>query len=308
MFVKMRYMSRRKVILGEKHHWWPQSLSKYWANERGLIHRINHEGVVQKIPPKKIARITNGHNFVFKDSPLLNATFEHDFDQADRDFPPIIESFEELRIIHEKEIPKTKNNHIHTQSCNNELFERILACLVSLVVRSPKFRNSAKQSITLFRKNINSTELKQLISLNIGSKYKEITRFLGSKGKLIFFFSLSREFIFGDGFYHNVPLGGVKNSYDVRFLIPLLPNISVLYIRPWQYTPEPRIFTLWADKELTSLMNDTIQIYSNEYLFYKSNKPELIDSFIQKEHCIFDGYDPIDQLINNIPGIRQSLF
>ena len=49
--VKEAALKKRKVIKGEKHHWWPKGLSKYWENERGLVQRIDIKGEV--IPPSQ---------------------------------------------------------------------------------------------------------------------------------------------------------------------------------------------------------------------------------------------------------------
>lgn len=125
-------------------------------------------------------------------------------------------------------------------------------------------------------------------------------------GKIRFFFSESSEFIFGDGFYHNISIDGVCCEPDIRILVPLTPNLTVLYVRPMAYMVEPKLMTRLASHELVMRVNETVQIYSKEYLFYRSEKPTLSKHFFTREHLIFSGADPIDQLIDSIPGVGDA--
>jgi len=292
-------MNKRKLIRGEKHHWWPKCLSKHWVNERGFINRITPQGNVNELPPSKIARISNGHNFLMEETSPVDHTFEQEFDRTDADFPMIINWLNELRQNHtlsnmnEEEAYFTHNYEI-------ELLNRLSNCMVSLVVRSPKFRNN-----TVLRGQINKSEQKRLIAANIRHKQEELSKSLNMQGKFIIFFSKSKEFIFGDGFYNNIPMSDVHLSHDVRILVPITPSMAVLYIRPMMYMSEPKLMSIYVDHDIVMLVNKMIQIYSKECLFYRAEKPILNEYFIAKKHLTVVNNDPIDQLIDSIPGVNR---
>jgi hypothetical protein len=159
--------------------------------------------------------------------------------------------------------------------------------------------------IERIRGPINKKEQKQLIAANMRHKLEEITESLMGQGKFVVFFSESSEFIFGDGFYHNIPMDGKQCSCepDLRILVPLILNLTVLYVRSMAYMVEPKLMTRLASRDFVILVNETVQIYSKEYLFYRSKKPTLSEHFFTKDHLIFSYNDPIDQLIDSIPGV-----
>lgn len=55
----------RKLLKGEKHHWWPKGLSKYWGNEQGLVYRKDSSGKIIRSKPKAFGQISDGHNILF---------------------------------------------------------------------------------------------------------------------------------------------------------------------------------------------------------------------------------------------------
>jgi hypothetical protein len=297
-------MSKRKLIRGEKHHWWPVGLSQHWANEFGFVHRITPNGAIQEAPPKKLASISDGHNITFKELPSFEHTFEQEYDRADTDFPMIIKMLDDLRQRH----PKEKVNEVDIyfpHRCEMDFLNRLCGCLVSLVVRAPKFRNSIVGFFNAIGSTIVNYEHKRTIAMNMVRKQEEITASLNGSGKFVVLFSESSEFIFGDGFYHNISMNGVHCSPNVRMLVPLTPNLAILYVRPMAYMPEPRLMTRLANRDLVMMINETVQIYSKECLFYKSEKPTLSEHFVTREHLEFTAGDPVDELIESIPGVGR---
>ena len=302
-------MKSRRLIRGEKHHWWPACISKLWANEDGIVHRITSNGYVQPISPNKLARISDGHNIVVgKEGSPFDGTFEHEFDDADTWFPAVVNWLDGLKHHTPTEIP-FQSGYYFPQNSEREQLSRLCVCLVSLAIRSPTFRNETTLLINSLMQSYKpgKKELKTIMAANMVGKLKETSESLFGSGKFIVLFSDSVEFIFGDGFYHNISMNGVRCSPDVRILMPLTPTMAVLYVRPMVLTPEPRIMTRLAERDLVELINETVQVYSREYLFYRSDKPELREFFVRGEHLVYSTNDPIDNLVDSIPGVQRFL-
>ena len=301
----MSPIKMRTFVPGERHHWWPMSVSKFWTDEQGLIGCISSSGKFHRTPPIKTARISDGHNFKMGSS-CWDHTIEGKFDHPDSNFPRIVEFLENLVKCHESGVP-TNQPGFHAQSCTEPHLHMLCECLVSLVVRSPKFRKGIVSFVEHLRNKVGKKEYKPLITANIGQKYSLITRNLSARGKFLVIFSDSAEFVFGDGFYNNLSVSS-QSMHSVTILAPVTPNISVLYALPMQYMTEPRLVTLKADEGLVALLNETIQVYAKDWLFYKAMKPKLSESFSCTEHLVYSKRDPIEELVEQIPGIpnRQS--
>lgn len=67
------------------------------------------------------------------------------------------------------------------------------------------------------------------------------------------------------------------------------------------YRTNPRLISFETDKETVALINHSVQVYSKEYLFFKTQKPELIDDFKLGAHRIYSyESDPLKKLITSI--------
>ncbi|MCS6067385.1 DUF4238 domain-containing protein [Klebsiella variicola subsp. variicola] len=135
-------MKHEKSLKTERHHWWPQTISKYWGNSRGFINRVNAKGESTEVKPKSLAVIKNGHIIKFSDNPEKRSSFDQNFecffDKADSNSNAIIKLLSEIRIKHfqcESE-SSTKSN-----ICSSEEHELLIEIIVSLAVRSPMYRD-----------------------------------------------------------------------------------------------------------------------------------------------------------------------
>ena len=135
--------------------------------------------------------------------------------------------------------------------------------------------------------------------------YGSFIESLKSGGKIVLLFTDTKEFIFGDGFYHNL-VSNTDNAVFTRILAPLTPRLAVLYTCPMAYNPDPPLVTRRAKDDLVQLINSTVQIYSKECLFYRSEVPELSRHFTSHEHLEYNSGDPVDDLIKNIPGVNYG--
>ena len=294
-------MANRPLIPGERHHWWPKSLSQYWTDDEGLISRIDTEGKISRSTPIATARISDGHN-IRLGSPW-DTTFEQDFDRPDSSFPRVVALLESLVEVHFQCGPTQESGYC-AHACEESDLNTLCECLVSLAVRSPKFRQGVVGFVQYVRSSVPKEELKRLIAINMRQTYSLIIENSLGHGKFLVLFSNSGEFIYGDGFYHNLSSGSQHMS-NSRILIPLTPRIAVLYAMPTEYMVEPRLVTLEAGDEMVSMVNETVQIYSKECLFYRFEQPGLTDYFLRREHLEYSSKDLIETLVEQIPGVKS---
>lgn len=292
----------RKLIRGEGHHWWPMSLSRYWTNEKGRIGRITPNDRAKFISPKGIAKIGDGHNILFDEPSPWESTFEDDFDSSDSDFPGVVDWLGALTQQHTDGGEIQSHESYRTHDAADEDLSLLTSCLSSLVVRSPRYRNAMTSAAESFRGPLGKKELKRLAAFNLLHKQEGLSKALGHRGKFVVLFSQESEFIFGDGFYNNIPHDVVVVG-SLRILAPITPSIAVLFARPLQFAVEPRLMTRLVNMKEVHSINETVQIYSKDYLFFRTDRPELSEHFAQNEHLTFEEGDPVDAWISDIPGV-----
>ena len=296
-------MNKRPLIRGERHHWWPCSLSQYWTDEEGLIHRIDTDGSISRSTPRKTGRISDGHNIRF-DSSTWDHTFEQDFDRPDSKFPDVVRWLTSITRNHPAAEESRNLSLHHHHPCKDSDLEQLCECLVSLAVRSPKFREGIVRLTEFVRSSVAKEEHKRIVAANLYQTYRLITHNTLGHGKFVVFVSESKEFIFGDGFYHNLSSNS-QHMFNCRILAPLTPKLAVLYVLPMEYNPEPRLVTRRVDSDTVATINETVQIYSKECLFYRFEQPMLNDYFLAREHQVYVDGDPVDELMVAIPGVRS---
>ncbi|MCM5679977.1 hypothetical protein M8A51_10575 [Schlegelella sp. S2-27] len=76
-----------------------------------------------------------------------------------------------------------------------------------------------------------TSERNALIGLNMRNSHRVIADSIKSRGKFVAVYSQGREFVFGDGFFHNVK--NVQNVlWSPELFVPITPHVSVLVCRP----------------------------------------------------------------------------
>jgi hypothetical protein len=238
-------MSKRALIPGERHHWWPKSLSQHWTDAEGMISRIDTEGKVSRSKPTATARISDGHNI--RIAPPWDTTFEQYFDRPDSSFPDVTNLLKFLVASHRERASVKESGHC-VHACKESDLQCLCECLVSLAVRSPKFRQGILATAQYVRSHVPKEEHKRLIAANLWQTYSLIIRNKLGGGKFLVLFSGSKEFIFGDGFYHNLSHNS-QYMFGCRILLPLTPKITVLYVLPMEYMTEPRLVTQEASDD-----------------------------------------------------------
>jgi hypothetical protein len=161
------------------------------------------------------------------------------------------------------------------QPSTDEQFGQLVEGLISLAIRSPMTRESAVSVAEHYRGPLPERERNSLIAVNLRDMHRRAVQAFGVRGKATAILSPDREFIFGDGFYHNLNSPSMA-PHSARILAPLTPRLSVLYALPTQYRPEPRLSTLVIGADEAAALNDVVQVYARERLFYRADRPDLI--------------------------------
>ena len=289
----------------KNHHWWPKGVSSFWKDADGCVARISPNGELLRQPPKNFGVIGHGHSIKLGrkpgDSTAFDYNFESEFQHADDNFPSTIRWLEGL----ERESRPNESiltNRFLTQDDPEEKLSLLVEGLISLAIRGPMYRSAAVRLAEHFRGPLPTRERNALVGLNMHGHQRTFVTAIGTRGKFAVIYSPERELIFGDGFFHNItsPAGA---PYSPKILVPLTPNISVLFARPSIYTTKPRLSTLVITPDEAERLNQTVQIYAKEMLFYRSEKPTIIDEFRQNQHLQYGEPNPIDVLIHSIPGV-----
>lgn len=302
-----------KILKSERHHWWPVCLSEHWKNANGIVHWLLPDGSVRTAPPKNFGVIGNGHliklaNRRGETSPW-DENFEQEYALADTNFPRLIDW---LRGLSRKQVENapTRADRFLSQPASDEQISLLVECLVSLAVRSPMNRAAAVGLAEKLRGPIPEPERSALIGSNMRRAHGRAVKSIGTRGKYVVLFSPEREFIFGDGFFHNITTPG-NAPLSPQVLAPLTPEISVLIAVPMQYSPEPRLTTIVVSREEADVLNRTVQVYAGDALFYRDERPELTEEFSLGKHCSYSHPgNPIATFIHSIPGVppRDTTF
>lgn len=292
-------------LKSERHHWWPRCVSSRWATEDGTIGWVKPDGSCIRVAPKNLAVIVNGHHIKLgsqrNDSTPWDTSFEDVFDLADSNFPNVISWLESLdrQFMPDREL----RDRFLAQCASDDQLRLLTECVVSLAVRSPMNREASVSLAQHLRGPIPNPERNALVGLNMRRSQRLIADTVSGHGKYAVVFSNGREFIFGDGFFHNVR-AVVNPPIAPKIFVPITPCVSVIVTRPTSFAVQPRISTIVVSDEEVDVCNHAIQVYSRQALYFRSHRPKVEDVFSCNEHLEYSRPDnPIDNLIGSIPGM-----
>ncbi len=248
----------------------------------------------------------NGHFIKLGNDPAVgspwDSSFEAEFQSADNDFPRVIDWLSSLDRC-DPPLDRPVGTRILPQSAEDQQFSTLVECLVSLAVRSPMYRERVVAPAEDSRGSLPKRERNSLIGTNIRRALRSAVTNIGGSGKAMVIFSPEREFIFGDGFFHNL-FGPGEHWHHPKMFVPLTPWMSVLFTRPIGYLMDPRLVTMVASPAETDELNYAVQVYARDMLFYRSERPLVDESFACGKHQVFaNDRNPVDTLIYEIPGI-----
>lgn len=275
-------------LVNAVHHWWPQTVSKFWADENGLTYRVSFDGVLLPSQPKSFGGIRNDNNIKLGGAPTpWDHSFESTFDKADGAFSALIEWLQSLKSrFSANAVPFEER--LDPIIITDEQHKTLTECLASLIARSPSLRHSLRLTAEYYQSlmGVKYPVPQSLIGLNARGGQEHIGRTMSGRGKLAVLLSGESEFIFGDGFLHNVSSAN-NPPHNLRCLIPLTPEIAILYTCPGQYRTRPRAFVMNLTPQEVSFVNLTVQIYAKQYLFFREIYPVLSEEFTCGEHRTF---------------------
>lgn len=294
-------------LKSERHHWWPECVSKYWADAQGGVHWLLPSGETRRSAPKNFGLIGNGHMIKLGDDPaegtVWDSSFEAEFQTADDNFRKIIDWLDTLDRC-DPPLERPIRDRLVVNEASDELFAKMIECLISLAARSPMYRERGVALAESLRGPLPERERNALIGANIQRALRTAVRNIGGRGKAMVIFSPDREFIFGDGFFQNLTVQGEHWHYP-KLLVPLTPWISVLFARPTGYRTDPRLVTLVLTPSEVDELNFVVQVYSRDMVFYRSERPVISEEFERATHLVFtDDRNPADSLIYEIPGVQ----
>lgn len=266
------------------------------------------DGVSKRVPPAKLGMIGNGHHIKFSKDPAdgspWDTSFEAEFDTADHNFPGIISWLTELSKF--ECFARDTSLRFAAQDCTDDQLTMLAECVVSLAVRSPGSREQYVSVAEHLRGKLPTPERNMLIGLNMRNAQRMLSDSIGCNAKLVVLYSTGKEFIYGDGFFHNLS-GLTAPPLSPSILAPITPTISVLITRPLSYSVEPRLSTVVLTDPEVEACNHAVKVYSKDALFYREEKPELIEDFACTQHRQYasPGH-PIDTFIRSIPGVSPK--
>jgi hypothetical protein len=292
-------------LKSQRHHWWPQCVSAKWTVDDGTVGRIKPDGSWIRVPAKELGAIGNAHHIklgrIPGDSTPLDTSFEDEFDVADKNFPSVISWLESLR--HEFVPGPELRDRFLAEFAPADKLRLLTECVVSLAVRSPMNREASVSLAERMQGPILNPERSAIIGLNMRRSQRLVSDAIGANGKYAVLISQGREFIFGDGFFHNVR-AMTNPPLCPKILAPLTPTISVVVSRPTSFTVEPRLSTIVLCDEEVNRCNHAVQVYSRQELFFRSHRPAIDEVFARKQHQEYSNPDnPIDNLLRSMPGV-----
>ncbi|HEX7706455.1 MAG TPA: hypothetical protein VF701_08365 [Thermoanaerobaculia bacterium] len=154
-----------------------------------------------------------------------------------------------------------------------------------------------------YRGPLPNRERESLIGGNMRNAQRLAADSIGCSAKFAALFSEGKEFIFGDGFFHNLT-AVVSRPQSPKIVAPITPDISVVITRPFAYMTEPRFSAAFLSDENVDDCNQAIQVYARRALFFRNERPAVDEAFARSEHLQYSHPDnPMDLLVRSMPGI-----
>ena len=283
-------------IKTEVHHWWPKGVSQFWKDPGGMVHRLSPNGEDKPIPPKSLGGIGNGHTIKIRDTPHdfsgWDMSFEDEFQRADDRFPFLIPWLKGLETDRHEWVDHEGLFAGHAVA--DDEFSTLVESIVSLAVRSPMTREAAVSLAEERSGPLSQNQRMSIIGFNLRGTHKDLTKSFGAKGKCVVVFSPFREFIFGDGFFHNIRSPAVAHN-SPKIFVPLTPNLAVLYVNPPRYRTEPKLMSYIATGREVDEFNQAIQVYARSEIYYRQEKPKIYRQFEGGKHLVYSNREnPID--------------
>ena len=270
-----------KPLKSGQHHWWPRGLSRLWEDVNGMVTCLSWDGKERKAPSKQFGALTNAHHMKFGGP--WSTTIEPLFGDADTALPILAQKLEQLSYIERSSGSAFKDRFTPHAMCVED--RKLLGeGLASLLMRCPANRNRLHLTTESFWGRTGDNVGKHddsLIAGNINQHYQQVVASLERGGRIVVLRSGKQEFIMGEGYLST--LVGYTIELQYQCLLPLTPTLAVLAFAPGRYRTDPPICAIELAPEEVDQINDVTQIYSRDYIFYRSKAPRLIDAFSMRQ-------------------------
>ena len=278
----------------------------FWADIEGQASRLSYDGAVLRTPPQNLGAIGNAHHVKLGEP--WEHTIEPMFHHADDVMKYLVEY-----LLAQKPTAKPASKHSLIERMSPlELpdleREQIGECVASLIVRSPAFRNVMRLTADSGRDGLpydSNTDANNLIASNIAIEFRQIVRSLRTGGKMVLMFSDSSEFIFGEGFLHN--LGGGAVGANSKFFVPMTPDLALGYIHPLAYRTHPNAVTVVLTSKEVVRCNEITQVYSKDYVYFRQQRPVLTPQFQSRQFLEYQYHQHpwLDELLKTAANFQS---
>lgn len=292
----------------ERHHWWPVCVSRRWGDENGGVTWLLPTGEERRLRHDAHGVIYNGHfiklGAVANEVTELDQNFEPVFGDADSSFTYVIDWLERLDFAP----PSVRGFECRfvPQTASDDDFNRMVECLISLAIRSPMTREACVGLAEKLRGPLSERERNRIIAINMRDMHARCVEAFRGRGMAIVMFSPDREFVFGDGFFHNLSSPGSPPHF-ARVLAPLTPRLAVLYAIPAQFSSGTRLSSMVVSAEEADALNQVVQVYAKDKIYYRDDKPALIREFIEGRHLEFSGHDNfVEQIVADASCVKHQ--
>jgi hypothetical protein len=299
------------ALKSREHHWWPVGLQKYWKDEQGSVSSIDPDGNIQRnrVANRKIAKKSHGHTRLR--GTFWEANFEDEFASADNNASKVVDELLKLEPPGNRAaefLGLQLRDRCRFYHLDEDIHRSLLLLLLSLLIRSPANRFRWQNYPARFgfppSKDTGKGNMQQ--QFQIAKKLCDTSSLANQYFVLIH--SSDIEFVFGDGMLDWITSSLLGFRIDGRALVTLTPRLCVYFCTPREMRTTPNCASLGATPWMVDWINNIVQIYSCDNLFFLGGKPELTDVFRQrefKEHA--RKTDQFIDMMDEVAGNRRPL-
>lgn len=287
-------------------------------DRHGNVSSINPDGIIEpkRVKNRKIAYRSHGHAFL-RGTPW-ETNFEDEFSSADNNASKVVEALlaikplggttaEFLDLLVKR--PKNLREMCKFYHLDEDIHRSLLLLLLSLLIRSPARRYRYELYPAKFGLppdgEIGKGNMQQ--QFHIAKKLCE-TSFLSNQYTVLIHAS-RKKFVFGDGCLDW--LTGSLNGLQIRgsALVALTPRLCVYFCTPHTMRRSPNCASFRAAPWMVDWINNIVQIYARDRLFFLGRTPVLTDVFRRRrfqEHARKE--DDLIDMLDEVAGnkIRRS--
>jgi hypothetical protein len=292
-------------------------LQKYWMDRHGDVSWINPDGETNKkrVRNRKVAYKSHGHTM--HRGTRWETNFEDEFFSADDKASKVVEALRGLKPLGRTPaeflgLLVKRARHLRDickfYHLDEDIHRSLLLLLLSILIRSPANRSRYENYPARFglppSDDVGKANMHQ--QFRIAKELCE-TGFLSNQYFVLIHAPPFKKFIFGDGSLDWITGGLTGFSICGRTLVTLTPDLCVYFCTPNVMRPTPNCASLGAAPWMVDWINDIVQIYACNMLFFLGRPPVLTDVFRQRrfqEHA--RKTDQFIDMLDEVAGNRSA--